>query len=174
MDARIKAIVSLRHLGYQIPNTIPLLLEALKTFPDERRVEPTSAMVEMGLDANEIVPLLLESLKIDSSSLQRLVAESLKKIGDPSQVVPVLTLLLDDPNRWIRGNAAESLGAFGPAAKSALPKLTSLAGANSVEGYRVRNALRQIDSEFVASCSNIKNWVTRFPPCARDSARSGL
>ncbi len=146
VDARIKAIVALRRLGYQITNTVPLLLEALKTFPDERRVEPTSAIVEMELGAEEILPLLFESLKIDSPALQRLVTESLKKTEDPAKVLPALTLLLDDPNSRIRANAAETLGAYGPVAKSVLPKLILLASAaDSYERYIVGNALRQID-----------------------------
>ena len=66
--------------------------------------------------------------------------------GEARSVVPGLIQALDDPDAWVRGNAAEALGTYGAAAKAALPRLTERqASATGVERYCLGKALGQID-----------------------------
>ncbi len=61
-------------------------------------------------------------------------------------VVPALTRALDDEEWMVRGAAAESLGAYGPRAKEALPRLKSLLGEKMKHDRRGMDGKTQTES----------------------------
>lgn len=72
--------------------------------------------------------------------------------NDP-EAIPVLIELLKDPSSTVRMYAAETLGAFGPRAVSALPTLSELLDDKEFGGFgisvgeRAAEALKKIESE---------------------------
>jgi HEAT repeat protein len=81
---------------------------------------------QMGSEAREAVPALIESLKRESLVRQN-AALALGAIGpEASDAVPALIELLHDPEWTVRRQAATALGKIGPAGLQALPELRKL------------------------------------------------
>jgi hypothetical protein len=111
-----------------------------------------------GGDPHVITRLLINALKHPNPIIRGNAAEFLAG-KDPDLVIPALIPLLDDSDRYPRRLAAGSLGSFGPAAKSAAPKLFSIytnlvAGPDKemiqVLGGTLLDALKSIDRDAAA------------------------
>lgn len=100
-------------------NTVATLLE-------HRDVTVRQTVAEMLLERNEAKSFHAELFKFmeDDKAFCRAHASLLSRAGP--ETVPILLKLLDDQEPRVRGDAAESLGQFGPAAKEAVPKLKDL------------------------------------------------
>ena len=92
-------------------------------------------------------------------------------------MVPALTSLLDDPSLAARHLAIQSLGQFGPAARSAVPAILSFL-TNSNLDYTAKAALREIAPEVLtnlppppeASRQGLSNLLTNPDSAVRSSA----
>ncbi|MGA2242165.1 MAG: kelch repeat-containing protein [Verrucomicrobiota bacterium] len=97
-----------------------------------------------GGDVKTVTRILISALK-DSSAAVRGNAAYFLSGKDATLAVPALIPMLDDSQEYPRQRAALALGSFGPAAKSAVPKLWSVY-TNSPDVF-VMGALKAIDKE---------------------------
>lgn len=97
-----------------------------------------------GGDVQTVTRILISALK-DTSAAVRGNAASFLSGKDATLAVPALIPMLDDGEYYPRQRAALTLGSFGPAARSAVPKLWSLY-TNSPDVF-VMGALKAIDLE---------------------------
>ena len=97
-----------------------------------------------GGDVKTVTRILISALK-DSSAAVRGNAAYFLSGKDATLAVPALIPMLDDSQEYPRQRAALALGSFGPAAKSAVPKLWSHY-TNSPDVF-VMGALKAIDKE---------------------------
>ena len=113
---------------------------------DARRYTAAQQLGEFGTNAATAVPALIKCAKSEDFARGGAI-EALGKIhSEPSIVVPFLTQYLDDPDEDTKIGATVALGEFGPAAKSAVPKLIPLLTFHSKElPYRAKIALEAID-----------------------------
>jgi len=145
-----------RILGAQARAAVP---ELIKIY--EQNISPTSssyaaeALGAIGHDAKAAVPSLLRvfsSVNDPGDPRRPASVKALGEIGEePAQVVPVLIRCLGDGNNWVRTWALGALEGFGPAAKSAVPKLCEMLESTG-EGIHSATwrALWKIDPEAAA------------------------
>ena len=87
------------------------------------------ALGEIGSEAKESVPILIDMLGDEEWRLHSAAAEALGKIGYDEAAVPAFIKLLKDErdeDGEARCNAADYLGMLGPKANAAIPALTEL------------------------------------------------
>jgi HEAT repeat protein len=72
------------------------------------------------------------------------------KAKEAERVVPVLTTALNDPDAFVRRDAARALGDFGPEAAPAVPALLALHKDRDPVRRAAAEALEKIDSEAAA------------------------
>jgi hypothetical protein len=135
--------------GLSGPATIQAVIAALKQREASVRREAVSRLSRIGPKAKVASPALLRVLQDEDRRVRALACQALGVIkGDAQLVVPTMIQALADPDHWVRRNAAETLGLYQADAKAAVPRLLEQHNAtNAVEGYCVREALKQIDPE---------------------------
>ncbi len=151
-----EAAMGFRILGGRARAAVPGLIKIY-----EENISPTSAsyaaeaLGAIGRDAKAAVPSLLSVLNSVKDPNDPRRAASVKALGEigeePAQVVPVLIGCLRDSNTWVQTWALGALESFGPAAKSAVPKLNELLDDSSIgTRFAARRALWKIDPEAAA------------------------
>ena len=108
------------------PPAIPVLTKALTDNDEDDRVRLHAALAlgEMGPQAAEATPSLIQALKQRNEMIATRAASALGKIGPPAKdAVPALIDALKAGDWSLRCWAAETLGRIGPAAKAAVPAL---------------------------------------------------
>ncbi len=91
------------------------------------QVQGAFGLSQLGSQAREALPDLLEALKSADPLVRQNAALALGSIGpEAADAVPGLTDLLRDSQWPVRRQVALSLGEIGPEAKSALPELDKL------------------------------------------------
>ena len=118
-----------------------------------------------GGDVKTVTRILISALK-DSSAAVRGNAAYFLSGKDATMAVPALIPMLDDNQEYPRQRAALALGSFGPAAKSAVPKLWSHY-TNSPDVF-VMIALKAIDRE---TAGRAEEFLVNSGPL--NSARQG-
>jgi len=114
-------------LNWDTSFPLPVQLAALrwalisKNFADRRQA--AEAMVEIGPEAKEAIPVLIPQLGDEEFMIRRVVAEALAAIGPETEDLPALTRALQDEDYWVRTFIAEALGTMGAEAKEAVPVL---------------------------------------------------
>jgi tetratricopeptide (TPR) repeat protein len=123
------------------PEALPVLLQLAKSEDSRVRVTAVGGLAELGAAAVSAVPALAEALKDKDLNVRYFAAGALKKIGPAAApAVPALIVALsthpatepglEGPPRYYkdaRTVAAEALGAIGPPARAAAPRLRELA-----------------------------------------------
>lgn len=126
---------------------IPAILALMKD-PDPwaRRIAVIAAK-EMGVNAKETFPALVEALKDNDASVVAYATEAIAAVErDPARAVPVLIKVLREPNP--SEETAVALGSYGSAADQAIPLLLRCITPNHRPSYRVSiSALMSIDPE---------------------------
>ena len=102
---------------------VPLLIQVLKE--ESAGKYACLVLADLGPDAAEAVPALVEKLKTEKRPVfRRDVIFALGQIGPAaSPAAPALVEALDDPTTAIQLTAAYALGLIGPEAKAAVPAL---------------------------------------------------
>jgi HEAT repeat protein len=109
------------------------------------------AIVELGTNAEPAIPIFLTDLQNPNHFYRERAADALGKLHlQPALVVPALTNLLNDPTNAARLIAINSLGEFGPAARSAVTALTPYL-TNSDFDVAAKMALRKIAPEVLTN-----------------------
>jgi HEAT repeat protein len=125
--------------GKKYPEVISVLRQALSDANANTRLTASMYLRDIGADGIDALPELAACAQGDAIVFVRDYAtQALAKMGRPA--IPHLEKVLRDPNNDIRCRAASALGAFGPAAKSALP---TIQGLQSDSDARVRESVAQ-------------------------------
>jgi HEAT repeat protein len=126
--ARRAAAMALGKIGGPREQRIQALLGSLDDQDKDVRGTSSRSMSQLGAVA---VPLLLDSLKSNKSSIRELTVDSLLELGPKAQpaVDPLIGLLHSDPEGSVRFRTAGALGAIGDASPKVLEALeASVAG----------------------------------------------
>jgi HEAT repeat protein len=125
---RQQAIHALAAFGPEARTAVPILIEALKQ--DATSEVAIATLTWIGAAAEHTVPLLIEQFNrqgclhltgAGAFGYSNTVRDALVRIGE--HAVPALIGVLKGPNREMRVCAADALGRFGPAARTAIPAL---------------------------------------------------
>ncbi|MBL7133421.1 MAG: DUF1287 domain-containing protein [Phycisphaerae bacterium] len=130
------------------PPAIPVLIRAITDNDEDERVRmhAASALVEMGPQAAEATPALIQALKQRNEPVAKWAAQVLGEIGPAAKdAVPALIDALKGGDWEMRCCAAEALGRIGPGAKAAVPALIDvLKGGDWDVRYYAAGALGRI------------------------------
>jgi HEAT repeat protein len=167
---RSAAIHDLGNLGPRGGVAVPMLLRLLREGKPIFRIEAANALGDIRPRDKEAVTILLKTLQEgDDVGIRQVAAIALGKIGmEPERVMPVLVEALDGKGAKntsealaLRFGAVNALGAFGPKAKAAVPKLVAI--------------LRKTPAEFqpgdfdLALCHNVILALEKMGPDAREA-----
>lgn len=119
------SIIALGHQGRAARPVIQALIKRLLKDPIfDIRKDAAWALGEIGPEAKEAIPHLVEALQDEFEFVRREAIESLSKIGaNPAEIVPAFIKALKDQDWIVRREGAESLGKLGFRAKEAIPSL---------------------------------------------------
>jgi len=174
------AIAAVQTLAESGSDGVPFLTEALKD--PKARYWAALVLAEIGPDAKEAVPALLEALKEEKSpDVQREIILALGEIGSGTpDAVQALTAELDDKQDPMNVIAAAfALGKIGPDAKEAAEKLAAMMrGGDPFQRVVSAYALAEIypDSEKVQTVSvkSLIEGLRREDPMVRLAAAKAL
>ena len=157
-DVESTAIESLGALGERATNAIPALLAFFQTeynSLDQTRGQYRIHNVALALNKissettkKEVIPLLIYRIQNPKSPWsQSMTLNTLGQMtNQPDLVIPVLLEALDSTTDYTRSTIVYQLGGFGPAAKSAIPKLISFSTNQDTNLCRLAtNALDKIE-----------------------------
>jgi HEAT repeat protein len=107
---------------------VPALIETLVSRDGEARCAAVASLLHIGLPSAPAAVELIRVLQEDkTATVRRAAALALPAVGAaPARSVPALVKALEDKNIPVAVAAAESLGKFGPRAKSAIRALEGL------------------------------------------------
>jgi HEAT repeat protein len=108
----------------QTSSTVSFLRNNLKDSDVTVRLSAASDLAELGPDAKEAIPDLIETLKDRNEDVRLTTVDALTAIGKDA-IGPLIEATKSD-NVDIRWGAAEAIRRIGPEAKDALPQLTKL------------------------------------------------
>ncbi len=97
-------------LGYA--DTIEIWLARIKSADQLDREGATQALswlVKTKEEKEKVVPALAKALKDKAMEVRRNAAEALGRVGDPSAISALNSLIEGDKNEWVRSVAKESL-----------------------------------------------------------------
>lgn len=126
---RITAAIGLAGMGHE---GVAVLLQALTNQDFMLRYSAANALQEAGSDFDQVVPALLEVVKIGGSKKENLLLRGAAAVAlvrlhkQPDLVVPVFSEFLTSPDAGERSWGATLLKGFGPDAKAAVPLLLKL------------------------------------------------
>ncbi len=119
---RVKAATALVRIDpRQAKNAVPVLCEALKIGTPAERVQTVQLLGQLGADAGDACPMLVEAMNDPDASLRSAARGALTRIG--AAAVPPLKAALTHKDVWVRRSAAETLGPMGSVAKDAAAAL---------------------------------------------------
>lgn len=153
-DAQLNAARVLASLDPLIEKTVPLIREARLSDYALIRVEATAALIRHG-DAGTPLDQLLGA-RTDTYDPEKSYPvlphwlDAIESLGPRgARAVPLLVALLADPidqyDEDYRWRAARVLGAIGPAARAALPRLRVLSGGGDPTSGLAAEAVRRIE-----------------------------
>lgn len=128
---------------------VSVWIEMLKDKDPSRKYAALQALSEIGPEAKEAIPILIETIRETKNRDKRiLVACNHALFGMGKEIVPTMISLLKDDDSEMRRGSAWMLGNLGPDAKDAIPALT-VALNDSSEAVRIKaaEALKKIKEE---------------------------
>ena len=157
-DVESTAIGSLGAFGERATNAIPALLTFFQTeynSPNQTRGQYRIDDVALALNKispettrKEVMPLLIYRIRNPKSPWnQSMTLNTLGQMTNQTDmVIPILLEALNSTDNYIRSTIVYQLGDFGPAAKSAIPKLISFSAGQDTNLCRLAtNTLDKID-----------------------------
>jgi HEAT repeat protein len=143
---------------------VPLLIQAAKG----GKLAGVEALTALGSDAADAVPVLRELLLENPNKLGQAAATALAVIGKPG--VPALVAGLNQTDRQIRIQCANTLGWVGPGAREAVPELLTLLWSDSELQETAARSLRRIRFQSKALEAQIVIKLDSPDPFARKGA----
>jgi HEAT repeat protein len=152
-----QAAEAFRRLGAEAKTAVPTLMGIYRErISFDSQTGTAEALGWLGPEAKQAVPLLLQTATDTNAARQgfeSLRGSAIVALGrirsEPNSVVPVLTKILNDPDRSLHVSALFALGEFGPDAKPAIPTIFELLKDRSTS-YVAASAIRKIDPETAA------------------------
>ncbi|MEQ8786334.1 MAG: HEAT repeat domain-containing protein [Pirellulaceae bacterium] len=143
---RIAAATALGELYSARPQALPGLLKMIEHPEAPQRYTALATLATFGPAVRPFQEKLIEKLEDSSMDVRKRAVQALAQAAlPPDKVVPLLVAQLDDESTVL--DALQALGAMGPAAKAALPKIRELAdGENSYVAKFARQAVRRIEA----------------------------
>jgi len=135
-DIRRDALAVLRAIND--PRAIPAVKQTLQYRDADARQYAAFALIGLGGDPSDVMPIVVAELKNDDNRRAGLAATLVGELGpEGAAAVPALTALLsrDDPDLTIR--VAMALAAIGPAAKDAVPALKKRLAGDKHHGHEI-------------------------------------
>lgn len=123
------------------------------------------------------VPALIEAFETGNEDTRDGVVKALRRFGaDAKAALPALRRALDDPDWEVRVNAVEGLGALGPAANEAFPKLAGLSQNDPQYGVRFSavEALSRIEPDVAKVMVHLVRLLDDEDPDIREWALKTL
>ncbi len=157
------ALEKLRHTDYKVRSqgievlvtvgqkAVPFVLEALKDENIKVRRAASEIFREMKWSktdlaeiSKEVAPVLIEAAGDPDYTISQRSKEALCKLN-AVEAIPIYIDILSKEDNFLKAEAADALGAIGPAAKAAVPALNKITEANrGYMGHAARDALRSI------------------------------
>lgn len=155
VDIKIWSAATLVALGSDVDNQLKTVTDALKNKKPEGRLARGAALDAvgyLGAKAKGCMPDVVEALKDKTPlgkgervSLRERAAKAVVLVGEPAkEATPALVELLRETDANLRTATIDALGAIGPAAVLAVPKLKELARSDNTYAERINNALDRI------------------------------
>jgi len=143
---RAACVTSLGKMSKSTGTVVPILISALEDENPEVVYDAIEILSESGLNAEEIVPILLKTLKKFEGARNNSYhfTRAFRRVGPGA--VPFLIDALASDNKELKMVAIESLGDLGKDAKSAVPTLISLFSSN-IFGADAADAVGSIGKE---------------------------
>ena len=151
-DFRYHAAMAVNEMAWVVKSraaaAVPALIDTLSNRDGETRCAALASLRHIGVRAASAAPSLLRLLEADPhAGVRRSAAHGLWEIGArPAIAVPALMLALRDKNTAVRQAAAEALGTYGRAARTAIPSLEALLEDRPAVRKAATIALGQISS----------------------------
>jgi HEAT repeat protein/beta-lactamase regulating signal transducer with metallopeptidase domain len=146
---------------------VPQLIAQLRN-PSARNEDlaALNKLIQLGPDAAEAVPALIDYLKNPKSPSRGNAANALGAIGPAAkEAVPLLIEAVQEDDRAVSISAAWSLGKIGPAAKPAIPALLqALSDAEPIVRLQAAAALWRIDHSLTATSVSALTEMLEQPP----------
>ncbi|OKH30225.1 hypothetical protein NIES2119_31320 [[Phormidium ambiguum] IAM M-71] len=172
------AVVRLRAtlaLGQLSSDAVPLLAKTLRERQQPARVRSHAsyALGEMGIEAQEAIPALIELLGENNAEIRQGVLFALKQIGYPA--IPELTKALRHQNRQVRNTAAVALGKISESLQDNSNRLYSEELDQAISNLeQAQLVLNPRQPNLAGEISAISASGERFPQDAVDSVRRGV
>jgi HEAT repeat protein len=149
-EVRYEAAWALCGIGPPAKEAFPALTGALSDQAAKVRVAAGSALASIDRDRADVaVPAMIAALRDKDRGVRGVAAIVLGKVHSGKESVPALVAALKDDVIYVREDAAEALGAFGPAAKEAVGALKLLFENRQIATARVAaaGALARCDAD---------------------------
>lgn len=118
----IFTIAALRSCGSP---AVDALVANLRDPNEQVRIDATSALASIGLEAQRAIPALTTALKDPNSIVRSSAATALGSMGTQAKVaIPALTVALQDDDKSVRSVVAMAIGTMGIEARAVIPTLT--------------------------------------------------
>lgn len=158
---RISLILAIRKIAPDMPGTLEPLLQDLKNNEPGFRQQTIYALGDMGTNALDAVPALLNCLSHSDAQTRIDTIRTLNRIGVQSdEYIQLLGKVLTDSNEFAMGEAYETLGKFAGRSKLAfvtLMKKGIFGDHNRDWRWQAKNALINVsreDATFMLECLN--------------------
>jgi HEAT repeat protein len=150
------AIIALGTMGEPASNAVPVLLRLVSDITldrtrDQYRIHhAATALSRISSEAatNQVIPFLISGMRNAESPWSRnmTINTLLQMTNQPDQVIPPLIEALESTEPASRNSVIYGLGAFGPRAKAAVPKLVLFSRSSETNACRLAtNALDRIE-----------------------------
>jgi hypothetical protein len=156
-------------LGPEASNAVPRLIKIFKTDPSPFLQQAVPVILGyIGPAAEPAIPALLRGVTHTNEIVRNDAIFALWRIhAKPALVVPALIKCLNDPDIFVRAQAARALGAFGKDGQPAVPALLELAR-REPSRRNDRWLVKILDNTIVSS-----SWAGRPTPSSGDGPDVG-
>jgi HEAT repeat protein len=166
-SVRDDAASALGRISFRDAETLGALERTADTSELNAQFYATYALAHMGPEGGEVL------LRLARSPHEGARASAVGSLGDAKEApaeprVDALLAAVSDPSRWVRGNAASSLGDIGRPALRALPQLRQLAltlasDGDDVAASKARDAIHRLETVDSPVPAEVEDGIERPP-----------